>query len=55
MSPPKLSAEDAPALFARTNTSGLSVALFNSTAAIARACAKESRTAPWTWGVQRKL
>src|SRR5260221_571757 len=38
-----------------TNTSGLSVALFNSTAAISRACASESRTAPCTCGVQRKL
>ena len=41
------------AAFAKT--SGLSVALFNSTSAMVRAWATESRTAPWTCGVQRRL
>ena len=38
-----------------TKTSGLSVALLSSTCAISRACERESRTAPWTCGVQRRL
>ena len=44
-----------PLVASRTNTSGLSVALFNSTAAVSRACASASRTAPCTCGVQRRL
>src|SRR5205807_1981722 len=44
-----------PSPFSLTKTSGLSVALFSSTCAMARACIKESRTAPWTCGVQRRL
>ena len=44
-----------PDFASRTKTSGLSVALLSSTCATARAWASASRTAPCTWGAQRKL